>query len=73
MMAGIRNAKETDISITRSGDNTYISCSALDNGYPIMTVQLLVSDEVQANAIKAKFLDNPAELYSKIIDLFTAN
>lgn len=73
MMSGIRNAKETDISITRNGDNTFISCSALDNGAPIMTVQLLVTDEIQANAIKAKFLENPSELYSKIIDLFTEN
>ncbi len=73
MMAEIRNAKETDISIVRNGDNTYITCSALDNGNPIMSVQLLVSDESQAISIKNKFLESPSEIYSKIIDLFTNN
>lgn len=71
MMAEIRNAKETDISIERRGDNTFITCSALDNGNPIMSVQLLVSDESQAISIKNKFLENPSEIYLKIIDLFT--
>lgn len=73
MMAEIKNAKETDISIVRNGDNTFITCSALDNGSPIMSVQLLVSDESQALSIKSKFLENPSEIYSKIIDLFTSN
>ncbi len=71
MIADIRNAKETDISIVRQGENTFITCSALDNGNPVMSVQLLVSDESQAVSIKNKFLENPAEIYSKIIDLFT--
>lgn len=73
MISEIRNAKETDISIVRNGDNTFITCSALDNGNPIMSVQLLVSDEAQALSIKNRFLENPSEIYSKIIDLFTNN
>lgn len=71
MMTDIRNAKETDISIVRQGENTFITCSALDNGNPVMSVQLLVADETQAISIKNKFLENPSEIYSKIIDLFT--
>ena len=71
MMAEIKHAKETDISIVRNGENTFITCSALDGENPIMSVQLLVSDESQALAIKSKFLENPSEIYSKIIDLFT--
>lgn len=71
MLAEIRNAKETDISIERLGNNTFITCSALDNGNPIMSVQLLVSDEAQAISIKNKFLENPSDIYLKIIDLFT--
>ncbi len=73
MIAEIKNAKETDISIVRQGENTFITCSALDNDTPIMSVQLLVSDESQAMSIKSKFLENPSEIYSKIIDLFTTN
>ena len=71
MLAKIRNAKETDIAISREGDLTYITCSALDNGMPIVSVKLLVNDEAQAGAIKTTFLENPTEIYLKIIDLFT--
>ncbi len=71
MLARIRHTNETDIAITREGDNTYITCSALDNDKSIMSVKLLVSDENQAISIKNKFIDNPSEIYSQIIDLFT--
>lgn len=71
MIAEIRNAKETDISINRSGDNTFITCTALDNGNKLMSVQLLVADETQAVSIKKQFLKNPSKIYSKIIELFT--
>ncbi len=71
MMAQIRNANETDFKIEREGDNTYIVCSALDTNGEIFSVKLLVTDESQATAIKNKFLQNPAEIYGKIIELFT--
>lgn len=71
MLARIRHTNETDIAITREGDNTYITCSALDNNRSIMSVKLLVSDENQAISIKNKFIENPSEIYSQIIDLFT--
>ncbi len=71
MLARIRHTNETDIAITREGDNTYITCSALDNNKSIMSVKLLVSDENQAISIKNKFIENPSEIYSQIIDLFT--
>lgn len=71
MLAKIRNIKETDIAISREGDYTFITCSALDNDRPILSVKLLVNDESQANSIKDSFLNNPTEIYLKIIDLFT--
>ncbi len=71
MLSRIRNAKETDIAITREGENTFITCSALDNNAVIMSVKLMVTDENQAVSIKNKFLDDPSEIYSKIVDLFT--
>lgn len=71
MLAKIRNTNETDIAITREGDNTFITCSALDNDKTIMSVKLLVTDENQAMSIKNKFIENPSDIYSQIIDLFT--
>ncbi|MBQ6936858.1 MAG: DUF4364 family protein [Clostridia bacterium] len=73
MLSRMRNADETDIAITREGDNTFITCSALENNAKIMSVKLLVSDESQAIAIKNNFINNPSEIYSKLIDLFTSS
>lgn len=71
MYSRFKNAKETDIKISRENDKTFITCSAFDNDTPFMSVKLLVSDEEQAIHIKNKFLDNPTEIYSTIIDLLT--
>ncbi|MBR6533255.1 MAG: DUF4364 family protein [Clostridia bacterium] len=71
MYSRFKNAKETDIKISREDDKTFITCSAFDNDTPFMSVKLLVSDEEQAIHIKEKFLNNPTEIYSAIIDLLT--
>ncbi len=71
MYSRFKNAKETDIKISREEDKTFITCSAFDNDSPFMSVKLLVSDEEQAIHIKEKFLNNPTEIYSAIIDLLT--
>lgn len=71
MLSDIRNAKETTITVDKEGNNMFITCSALDGDCPVMSVKLLVADDVQAASIKKKFLDDPAAIYSKIIDLFT--
>ena len=71
MVSRFKNAKETDIKISREGDKTFITCSAIDNNEPFMSVKLLVTDEEQAIFIKEKFLNNPSGIYSEIIDLLT--
>lgn len=71
MYSRFKNTKETDIKISRQDDKTFITCSACDNDEPFMSVKLLVSDEEQAIHIKEKFLNNPTEIYSTIIDLLT--
>ena len=71
LVSRIRNAKETDISISSENGTTYITCSALDGEKPFMSVKLLVSDEAQARFIQEKFIDDPTKIYSGIIDLLT--
>lgn len=71
MVSRFRHSKETDIKISRDGDRTFITCSAIDNGEPFMSVKLMVSDEQQALFIKERFLTNPSEIYSQIIDMLT--
>lgn len=71
MYSRFKNTKETDIKISREDNKTFITCSACDNDSPFMSVKLLVSDEEQAIHIKEKFLNNPTEIYSNIINLLT--
>ncbi len=71
MLAHFKNTKETDIKISREGDKTFITCSAIDDDTPFMSVKLLACDEDQALFIKEKFLSDPTKIYSSIIDLLT--
>lgn len=71
MVSRFKNAKDTDISIFKEGDKTYINCSALDSGQAFMSVKLLVADEGQAVCIKERFLNDSAAIFSGIIDLLT--
>lgn len=71
MVSRFNNSKETDIKISRDGEKTFITCSAIDSGEPFMSVKLLVTDEEQAIFIKNKFLDDPSKIYSEIIEMLT--
>lgn len=71
MVSRFKNAKETDIKISREGEKTFITCSAVDSGEPFMSVKLLVTDEEQALFIKERFLNNSSGIYSEIIELLT--
>ncbi len=71
MLSRFKNAKETDIKISREGDKTFITCSAIDDDTPFMSVKLLACDEDQALFIKEKFLADPTKIYSSIIDMLT--
>ena len=73
MLSRIRNARETDFKITNENGRMYITCSALDNKAPFLSVKLLVSDEDQALFVKDKFLDRAPEIYSKLIEMITKN
>ena len=71
MLARFKNTKETDIKISREGDKTFITCSAIDDETPFMSIKLLACDEDQALFIKEKFLNDPSKILSSIIDMLT--
>lgn len=73
MMVKIRNAKETDFKITHEDGRIFITCSALDQGKPFMSIKLLLGDEDQAIFIKQKFLENTSQIYSTILEMLTRN
>lgn len=71
MLARFKNAKSSDFKISKENDRTYITCTALDRGAPIVSVKLLVGDETQALAVKESFLERGEELYPEIIRIIT--
>ena len=71
MLSRFKNTKETDFKISREGDKTFITCSAIDDDTPFMSIKLLACDEDQALFIKEKFLSDPTKIYSTIIDMLT--
>lgn len=71
MLSRIKNAKQTNFEIVRENNVPYIICSVLDGDLPLMSIKLLLSDEGQSSAIKERFLEAPAELYSLIIEKLT--
>lgn len=71
MMARMRNAKETEFKITHENGKMFLSCSAIDQGLPFMTVKLLVPDEEQAGYIKERFIDDSPAIFSKLIEMLT--
>lgn len=71
MVARFKNAKGTDIQISKDDNKTYITCSALDGDKPFLSIKLLVADEGQAVCIKERFLNDSTSIFSSIIDLLT--
>lgn len=71
MVSRFNHSKETDIKISREGNRTFITCSAIDGIDAFMSVKLMVTDEEQAMFIKEKFLNDPSKIYSQLIDLLT--
>lgn len=71
MFTKFKNAKDNTFEITHENGSTYLSCSALDSGKPFLTIKLLITDEDQARFIREKFLENPSNIYSKIIEMLT--
>lgn len=71
-----KRKRENDISITKIDTDRYqldISMhSGLDNESDCMlNISLFVTDEMQAQAMKQTFLNNPVKLYEKVIEALT--
>ncbi len=71
MLTKIKNARDITFEITHENNRAYISCTAVDNEAPFITVKMLLADESQAEFIKDRFLENPSEIFTKIIEMLT--
>lgn len=71
MLSRFKNAKSTEFNIIKENGLTYIDCKLLDGTNSFADIRLQVADDMQANSIKEKFLNNPSEIYSGLIGLLT--
>ena len=71
MLVKFKNSKQTSFEITREYDRVFLTCSALDNKLPFMSIKLMVADEDHAAFVKEQFLSNTNEIYSKLIEMLT--
>ena len=71
MLARFKNAKDTRFELSREDGRTYLTCSAFYGELPFISVKMLISDESQGFFIKERFLENPARIFSSIIEILT--
>ncbi|MBO7217895.1 MAG: DUF4364 family protein [Clostridia bacterium] len=71
MLERNRHIKETEITIDRTEDGIFLTCSALENGKKVMSFTLQTADDDMALHMKENFLDDPALFYRTLFDMLT--
>ncbi len=69
LLTKIRREQENRIEIRQNQDGYTIRCAILDGSMELMSIQVYVADLIQAESIKAQFLENPAAIYNGVINL----
>lgn len=65
MKARINGQTSATVSPVDGGYN--VNCRVLNNGKPLMELNIFAADTEQAEDIRERFLDDPARLYSAVI------
>lgn len=68
MLAKIKNARGTRFAISNENGHSYITCSAVDGKITLIEIKMLIPDEKSGTYIREKFLENPSEIFSDIIE-----
>ena len=63
-----RIEKENLVSITKTEDGFKVHMRVTDIGTDLMELSLFMPDEEQAAFVRERFLSNPAETYSKVLE-----
>lgn len=69
MLARRRHEKETDIEITKSERGFNVSLNIVEGNYSLLKLSLNVADEISANFIKERILEDPSYVYAGLIEL----
>lgn len=73
LLARRRNERESSIQIEELENGILVTCTIHDGPSPLMAVSLRVADQMQAQMIREKFLDNPTLVYRSLIAMLTGN
>ena len=68
MLAQIKNASGTRFSVSSENGHSYLTCAAVDGKITLIEVKMLIPDEKSGTYIREKFLENPSEIFSDIIE-----
>lgn len=71
LLTRLRRERENKVEITKAERGYCISCSVMDRGAELMTIRLMVADEMQAQTVKNIFLDDPSAIYTGVVELMT--
>ncbi len=69
LLAHNRHTEETDVTVTNEDGQMYITCSLPEGNRVPMSFKLMVGDEIQAQYIRERFLEDPAGIYNGLVDL----
>lgn len=68
-----KKERENEVQIERFHDGYNVHFVIHDTDFDLLTFTLFVPDQIQADIVKKKFLQNPAEFYTRIIGYLTQN
>lgn len=69
MMARRRHEKETDIEITKVERGYNVSLNIVEGDYSLLKLSMNVADDISANFIKERILEDPSYVYAGLIEL----
>jgi len=66
-----KTENENRVEIQKRENGYFVTCTVLDGNKVLMSVGILVADELQALSVKEQFLDNPSMVYGGILALLS--
>ncbi len=71
LLARLKRERENHVEILPTDGGFRVCCSSHDGDFELMRLELYAPDELQAQRIKTRFLQNPAGIYQNIIGFLT--
>lgn len=68
-----RRERENTVDIQRLERGVQVTCTMNDAGHPLLSFSLTVGDDLQAQLVKERFLEDPILLYRSLIAVLTGD